>query len=92
MASTGKHIIVYGRVQGVGFRFFVQRVGRRLGLLGAVRNCPDLTVEIVVEGEVGKVEEFIKEVQKGPPVARVERLDIQDIDPRGTYRAFMIEG
>ena len=92
MAMQAKHIIVQGRVQGVGFRYFVQRVGMRLGLTGNVRNCPDSAVEIVVEGPARRIEEFVKEVGQGPPLARVERLDIHDIPPRGNYRSFLIEG
>ena len=92
MVIEAKHIVVHGKVQGVGFRYFAQRTGSRLELAGNVRNCPDLTVEIVVEGESGKVEAFIKAMEKGPSAARVERLEIQDIDPRGDYNAFLIEG
>lgn len=79
-------------VQGVGFRYFVQRVGRRLGLTGDVRNLPDWTVEIVVEGNPSQVEEFLREVRKGPPMAYVERLEVQDIAVSGSYSDFSIEG
>ena len=92
MAVEGKHIIVSGRVQGVGFRYFVQSVGSRLGLGGNVRNCPDSTVEIVVEGESQKIGKFIKDVGKGPALARVERLEIRDVAPSGKYGGFLIEG
>lgn len=92
MAAKAKHIIVHGRVQGVNFRYFVQRVGSRLGLTGNVWNCPDSTVEIVVEGSAGRIEEFLREVEQGPPLARVERLEIHDIPARGNYRSFLIEG
>jgi acylphosphatase len=92
MAVHAKHIIVHGRVQGVGFRYFVQHVGNRMGLAGDVRNCPDSTVEIVVEGAAGKMADFIKQVEKGPPLARVERVDVADIPIRGTYGSFSIEG
>ena len=92
MAIIAKHIIVHGRVQGVGFRFFTQRAGLRLGLAGNVRNCHDSTVEILVQGEAVRVEVFIKELEKGPRVARVERLEIQDVDPRGACQTFLIEG
>lgn len=92
MAHQARRIIVHGMVQGVGFRYFVQRVGKRQGLIGDVRNLPDSTVEIVVEGTPGLIEEFIGEVRKGPSMAYVERLEIHDIAVSGRYRTFMIEG
>lgn len=88
----GKHIIVHGMVQGVGFRYFVQRVGQRLGLYGTVRNLPDSTVEIVVEGRANKVEEFVGEVRRGPSLSHVDRLDIRDVPPAGKYSSFQIVG
>lgn len=92
MTTLAKHIIVHGLVQGVGFRFFVQRLGDRLGLSGSVRNCPDTTVEITVEGDAKKVEEFIRQVEVGPRMARVERLEVSPINPTGASGAFQIKG
>ena len=92
MTVRAKQIIVHGRVQGVGFRYFVQHVGNRLGLCGNVRNCPDSTVEIVVEGNAGKMADFIKQVEKGPSLARVQRIDVVDIPMTGSYNSFSIEG
>jgi acylphosphatase len=92
MAVCAKQITVHGRVQGVGFRYFVEHVGNRMGLRGNVRNCPDSTVEIVVEGDAGKVADFIRQVEKGPSLARVQRVDIVDIPAIGSYSSFSIEG
>jgi acylphosphatase len=92
MAACAKRIVVFGRVQGVGFRYYVQHVGNRLGLCGDVRNCPDSTVEIVVEGNAVGIEEFIKKVEKGPSLARVERVEIADVPINGAYSSFTIEG
>jgi acylphosphatase len=92
MAAHAKQIIVHGRVQGVGFRYFVQHAGNRLGLEGNVRNCADSTVEIVVEGNEKKIAEFIKQVEKGPSLARVQRVDVLDIPVQGTFGSFLIEG
>jgi acylphosphatase len=92
MPMQAKHIIVHGRVQGVGFRYFVRHVGNRLGLTGNVCNCPDSTVEIVVEGTSGKISDFIKEVEKGPALARVDRVDIADMPAQGNYGSFLMEG
>jgi acylphosphatase len=92
MAVCAKHIIVHGRVQGVGFRYFVQNVGRRMDLVGNVSNAPDSTVDIVVEGEGGKIADFVKQVEKGPSLARVQRIDVLDIPVQGKYGSFLIEG
>jgi acylphosphatase len=92
MAAQAKQIVVHGRVQGVGFRFFVQHTGNRLGLMGNVRNCPDGTVEIVVEGSEKKIVEFIRQVETGPSHARVQNVDVVDITVQGTFGSFLIEG
>ena len=91
MAARAKHIVVHGRVQGVGFRFYVQHVGNRLGLGGDVRNCPDSTVAIDVEGDARAMEEFIGKVRQGPPLARVQRIDVADVPVTGSYSSFSIE-
>ena len=92
MGSKAKHIIVHGRVQGVGFRFFVQRIGSRLGLTGNDCNCDDGTVEIVVEGNPHGLIEFVHEVRRGPPMSHVDRLEVEDILAEGGYSTFQIEG
>jgi acylphosphatase len=92
MVKLARRIIVHGMVQGVGFRSFVQRIGKRHGLTGDVCNQRDSTVEIVAEGPSGELEEFIREVRKGPPMAYVERLEIHDIATTDRYPTFMIEG
>jgi acylphosphatase len=92
MTMQAKHIIVHGRVQGVGFRYFVRHIGNQLGLTGNVQNCPDLTVDIVVEGTAGEIADFIKEVEQGPALARVDRVTIADIPVQGDYGSFLLEG
>ena len=87
-----KRIIVQGRVQGVGFRYFTRDVGRILGLTGDARNLPDGTVEIVVEGNSEKIADFIEEVKRGPVCARVAHVNVEDIPARGDYHSFTIEG
>jgi len=64
-------LTVKGRVQGVGFRWFVQREAGRFGVNGYVKNLPNGDVEIEAEGEEKIVKEFIEQVQKGPPFSRV---------------------
>jgi acylphosphatase len=92
MPVIARHVIVHGCVQGVGFRYFVQRAATRLGIGGSVRNCSDSTVDITAEGDEGKMPEFLAEVSRGPGMARVERMDVVEIPARGGYRSFSIEG
>lgn len=87
-----KQITVHGKVQGVGFRYFVQHVAKKLGLTGNVRNCPDATVEILVEGDAAEIEKLIEEVRQGPPLSWVHRVDVVDIPASGAYSSFLIEG
>ncbi len=78
-----KHVTVYGRVQGVGFRFAAVSEAERLGLAGWVRNCPDGTVEAEVEGGSEPVAAMIEWLGHGPRWASVTRVDVRDIAPRG---------
>jgi acylphosphatase len=71
-------LLLSGRVQGVGFRFFVRRLGEELGLAGRVRNLPDGRVEIVAAGDGETLARFKEEVRVGPPGARVSRVEESD--------------
>ncbi|MBO8140677.1 MAG: acylphosphatase [Firmicutes bacterium] len=66
---------IRGRVQGVGFRVFVARHARALGLSGYARNLPDGTVEVLAEGPPALLEQLARQLLFGPPGARVERID-----------------
>lgn len=68
------HFLVRGRVQGVGFRWFVHREASELDLRGWVRNTEDGDVEIVVAGEEDNVEELRKSLKRGPRGSRVDGL------------------
>jgi acylphosphatase len=85
-----KHVrlTVTGMVQGVGFRMYAQREARRLGLTGFVRNRPDGAVEIVAEGEPAAVDRLIAWANHGPPVARVERVEVEPGEPAGEFESF----
>ena len=68
--------IVHGRVQGVGYRDFVRRQARRLGLAGRVQNRPDGTVYVEASGPLAALESLVAALEEGPVgshVARVER-------------------
>ena len=69
------HLVIHGRVQGVGFRYFVSGEARALGLRGTVRNRPDGTVEVEAEGGPEALARLVEAVRRGPPAARVERVE-----------------
>ena len=76
MARQAVRIIAHGRVQGVGFRFFVRMAASRLGVKGWVRNCADGTVETHGEGDRDTLDAFIEMVRRGPTFGNVTDLDI----------------
>ena len=71
-----RRLRIHGVVQGVGFRYSLQREAIRLGLSGWVRNRRDGTVEAVVAGPAGAVEAIVAWSRHGPPSARVEAVDV----------------
>lgn len=81
---------IAGWVQGVGFRFSAQHEAMRLGLVGYVRNLPSGEVEGAAEGQADSVERFVAWCRSGPRGARVERCDIQEMEPGGDERRFEI--
>jgi acylphosphatase len=84
------YLRIYGRVQGVFFRATMREVARRYGVVGWVRNMPDGSVEAVVEGPREAVEKVIEWAHEGPPLARVEKVDIVWEEPRGDMDDFII--
>ena len=76
---SARRWIVRGRVQGVGFRWFVYREADKLGLGGFARNLPDGTVEVVCEGPEKALEVLEGLLKRGPTSARVDALDRLDV-------------
>lgn len=72
--GTILHVIVHGRVQGVGFRWFVRTEARRLGLAGWVRNIPDGTVEVRASGIAQFLNALEQAIQRGPEGASVTQV------------------
>ncbi|MEZ4456310.1 MAG: acylphosphatase [Gemmatimonadales bacterium] len=68
--------LVFGRVQGVGYRAFVQRAARGLGLAGFTRNRPDGTVAVTAVGAEASHAELERALLTGPPHARVQRVQV----------------
>jgi len=84
-----RRVLLAGRVQGVGFRFFAERAAREAGVNGWVRNLPDGGVETVAEGEEQAVARYLERVQQGPPGARVTGSRVFEVEP-ARYRSFEI--
>jgi acylphosphatase len=83
---------VTGRVQGVGFRWWTQRAARELGLGGSVRNMPDGSVEVQAVGPEALVSRLEAALQKGPPSARVMRVDVIRGDASTSASEFAVKG
>lgn len=82
-------IKVFGRVQGVGFRFYSNKKAKELGLNGMVQNKADGSVYIEVEGQEEAIEQFIIWCENGPQWARVSKVQIQEIPGMG-FESFKI--
>jgi acylphosphatase len=75
----GLRLLIDGRVQGVGYRWFARNAGRELGLTGKVRNLPDGRVEIHAAGDPDKLAELIGRLREGPPAARVQSIAEEEL-------------
>ena len=80
--SIIRHVVVRGRVQGVGYRAFVEDEALRLGLEGWVRNRRDGTVEAVFSADDEKVAAMIEASRRGPSAARIEAVDVEEGDSK----------
>jgi acylphosphatase len=75
------HVVVRGRVQGVGFRWFVRERARALGLTGWVRNCDDGSVEVLARGDDASLRQLRSLLGTGPSGARVSVVEDQQGEP-----------
>jgi acylphosphatase len=87
---VARRFLISGRVQGVGFRWFVRDVATRTGVAGWVRNLPDGRVEALVEGERESVMRVESALRSGPRGARVEHVVVDDDEPTGEHGDFSI--
>ena len=87
---SGADIVVEGRVQGVGYRAFVERRAARLGLVGYVMNLPDGRVRVLVEGDRAVIETLLTDLAAGPRLARVNRTDVRWLAPTGEFTGFAV--
>ncbi|CEM61204.1 acylphosphatase [Treponema phagedenis] len=83
------HAFVYGRVQGVGFRYTTLNLARKMGVTGWVRNKADYSVEIFAEAPQPILADFFMALQSEHPYARVENIDIHVVPPQG-FKSFTV--
>ena len=84
------HLIVRGRVQGVFFRACTRDEAERLGVTGWVRNRPEGTVEVLLEGVEEEVDRIVEWCRQGPPIARVDEVSVEMASYRGEFGSFRI--
>lgn len=84
------HAIVEGRVQGVGFRYFVQENAIQVGLVGWVRNRWNGAVELVAEGERGNLNKLILALKRGPRASFVSEVSVEWLPATGEFNSFRV--
>ena len=85
-----QRIIITGRVQGVGFRYYTYRKANELNLSGWVKNNPNGSVAVFIEGEKGLINDFIVQLKIGPPSASVSDIGINYTKYTAQYKKFEI--
>ena len=93
MASTRifRRYLVTGRVQGVGFRWFVEREAQLIGVGGWVRNCDDGAVEVLASGTHAQLGSLYDGLREGPRAARIDQVEVDDAAPFSEYQTFQIK-
>lgn len=84
--------IVHGRVQGVGFRYFVSSEAQKFGIVGWVRNNMNGTVEVLAAGSREQLTHFHESLRRGPRAARVDNIEVFPAEADGLKGRFRIEG
>lgn len=87
-----KRYVVRGRVQGVGFRWFVEREAHMLGIAGWVRNNHDGSVEVLAQGTRDQLAGLHSRLREGPRAARVDAVEVSDASAAQALSSFRIEG
>lgn len=85
------HLIIEGKVQGVFFRASAKEQADRLNLAGWVRNIPEGSVEVQVEGKQDNLDDFLDWCHKGPPNALVTNVELKYLQPSGDLDSFDIK-
>ena len=87
-----KRYIVRGRVQGVGFRWFVEREAHMLGIAGWVRNNQDGSVEVRAQGTRDQLSRLHSRLREGPRASRVDAVEVSEESPVKNLSSFRVEG
>ena len=90
MAIKHLHVIIQGRVQGVGYRFACKQRADELGLYGWVKNRPNGSVEIAIQGAEKLLDTFLRWAKNGPPYADVVAVEVTELVTCETYVNFDI--
>jgi acylphosphatase len=85
-----RRYLIRGRVQRVGFRYFVQDAAHREGVSGLVRNLPDGRVEVIAEGDADAMFRLEWSIRRGPAGARVDDVDTEFLEPSGRFLGFSV--
>ncbi len=88
--GASARILVKGRVQGVGYRYYILRHAQELGLRGHVRNLTNGDVEIIAEGDRQMIERLIGYAERGPVFAHVQDIQVQWGIETGKYKRFEV--
>ena len=88
MSRQRLRAVVRGEVQGVGFRWSVQRQAGELGLTGYAENLPDGSVRVEAEGDPDGLDQLEAYLRQGPRWAEVESLDVRRLPATGEFRGF----
>ena len=91
-ATEARRYVVRGRVQGVGYRWFVEREAHILGIAGWVRNNHDGSVEILAQGTHDQLSGLRSRLREGPRAARVDNVEEAEAQPAAGLSSFRIEG
>jgi acylphosphatase len=91
-AVEARRFVVRGRVQGVGFRWFVEREAHILGIAGWVRNNHDGSVEVLAQGTRDQLSGLHSRLREGPRAARVDEVNVSEARPVAGLSSFRIEG
>jgi acylphosphatase len=91
-APITRGFLVRGRVQGVGFRWFVEREAHMVGVTGWVRNNPDGAVEVLATGTREQINALHQKLRIGPRAARVDDVQVFEANPVQGLKTFRIEG
>ena len=85
-----KHIVITGKVQGVGFRYWLHKAAVRKNINGWVKNKISGEVEALLIGDVVKIDNLIKLCEKGPPTSKVSKIKVQNYQKEFLKKSFVI--